>query len=67
MTVILKLPAEVGRQLEEKAVRSGKTLAAYLEQLAENEVRSIGGFPQVLNRERRVELITSWKRHTGVL
>lgn len=41
MRVILNLSAEVSSQLEEKAARSGKTLSAYLEQLAENEARGV--------------------------
>ena len=40
MTVTLTLPPDVARLLEEKATRSGKTLAAYLAALAEDDAQS---------------------------
>jgi hypothetical protein len=40
MTVTLTLPSDVVRLLEEKAVRSGRTLEAYLTQLAEKDIRA---------------------------
>lgn len=45
MTVTVNLPSEVARQLEEKAARGGRTLEAYLEQLAENDVGGMNGVP----------------------
>jgi len=41
--VVLHLRAEIGHQLRQKAIRSGQTLEAYLEQLAEREAQDTNG------------------------
>jgi hypothetical protein len=47
MTVTITLPPDVMRLLEEKAVRSGRTLETYLTLLAERDVRGVDAFPLV--------------------
>jgi len=43
MTVLLNLAPETERVLKEKAARSGRTLAAYLEEIADREARAPDG------------------------
>lgn len=48
MTVTLTFPPEVARLLEEKALRSGTTLEAYLGALAEKDARANDGANAIL-------------------
>jgi hypothetical protein len=45
MTVTVTLSADVARLVEEKAARSGRTLADYLVLLAEREAHGANGIP----------------------
>jgi hypothetical protein len=45
MIVTVNLSSEVARGLEDKAARSGMTIATYLQQLAENDISGSVGAP----------------------
>jgi hypothetical protein len=52
MRIVLQLSPETERVLQEKAARSGQTLDAYLERLAEHDARAAHGTPAASSQSR---------------